>query len=393
VTSASDTLPEPSAEEQERSRQLCAAIEQVCEQNDGAISFAHYMQMALYQPGMGYYSHGSRKFGAQGDFITAPEVSPLFAQCLARQIVEISQSLSDFSILEFGAGSGVMAADILLELERQNTLPGQYQILELSAELRQRQRDTIADKAPELLACVVWLDTLPEHFTGIVLANEVLDAMPVECFRRHGDAIEQMWVKFEAGHLVSDYRPANKAVADAVAEIEQRREARLPDNYCSELNLMHRPWIEALFNSMDRGVVLLIDYGYGVSEYYHAERSQGTLMCHYQHRTHPDPFWCPGVQDITSYVDFSEVAHAAVDAGFEMLGYTSQATFLMGAGLAELHEQQVSDDVLVQVRLSQQIKTLTLPSEMGERFKVMGLMKNMDLSLSGFGFQDLRNRL
>ncbi len=388
-----NTLPEPTADEQQRSRELCAVIEQACEQNGGAISFAHYMQMALYQPGLGYYANGSRKFGAQGDFITAPEVSPLFAQCLARQIVEISQSMKEFSILEFGAGSGVMAADILLELERQSVLPAQYQILELSAELRQRQRDTLANRSPELLARVVWRDVLPEHFTGIVLANEVLDAMPVECFRRHGDAIEQMWVKFESGHLVSEYRPANKAVADAVAEIEQRREARLPDHYCSELNLMHRPWIEALFNSMDCGAVLLIDYGYGVGEYYHAERSQGTLMCHYQHRTHPDPFWCPGVQDITSYVDFSEVAHAAVDAGFEMLGYTSQAAFLMGAGLAELHEQQVSDDVLVQVRLSQQIKTLTLPSEMGERFKVMGLMKNMDLSLSGFGFQDLRNRL
>jgi len=393
VKPAPDTLPEPSAEEQQRSRQLCAVIEQACEHNGGAISFAHYMQMALYQPGLGYYSHGSRKFGAAGDFVTAPEVSPLFAQCLARQIVEISQSLSDFSVLEFGAGSGVMAADILLALERQNVLPTQYQILELSAELRQRQRDTIANKAPDLLARVVWLDKLPENFIGVVLANEVLDAMPVECFRRHGDAIEQMWVKFEAGHLIGDYRPADKAVAEAAAEIEQRREALLPDNYCSELNLYHRPWIEALFNSMERGVVLLVDYGYGVKEYYHPERSQGTLMCHYQHRTHPDPFWCPGVQDITSYVDFSEVAHAAVDAGFEMLGYTSQATFLMGAGLAELHQEQVSDDVRVQVRLSQQIKTLTLPSEMGERFKVMGLMKKLDCSLSGFGFQDLRSRL
>lgn len=390
---APDILPEPSAEEQERSRLLCAAIEQACEQNGGAISFAHYMQMALYRPGLGYYANGSRKFGAQGDFITAPEVSPLFAQCLARQIVEISQSLSDFSILEFGAGSGVMAADILLELERLGILPTHYQILELSAELRQRQHETIADKVPELLRRVVWLDELPERFIGVVLANEVLDAMPVECFRRHGDVIEQMQVRFEAGHLISDYQPADKAVADAVTEIEQRREQRLPDKYCSELNLMHRPWIEALFNSMERGAILLMDYGYGVSEYYHAERSQGTLMCHYQHRTHPDPFWCPGAQDITSYVDFSEVAHAAVDAGFEMLGYTTQAAFLMSAGLAELHQEQVSDDVRVQVLLSQQIKTLTLPSEMGERFKVMGLTKNMDLSLSGFGFQDLRNRL
>jgi SAM-dependent MidA family methyltransferase len=393
VKPAPDTLPDPSAEEQQRSRLLCAAIEQACAQNGGAISFAQYMQMALYQPGLGYYSHGSQKFGASGDFITAAEVSPLFAQCLARQIIEISQPLDAFSILEFGAGSGVMAADILLELESQDVLPEVYQILEVSAELRQRQQDTIASRAPQLLARVVWLDDLPTNFVGVVLANEVLDAMPVECFRRRGDVIEQMQIRFEGGNLCSHYCPADEAVSSAVAAIEQRREARLPDNYCSELNLFHRPWLEALFQSIERGTVLLIDYGYGVNEYYHPERSLGTLMCHYQHRSHPDPLWCPGVQDITSYVDFSEVAHAAVDAGFEILGYTSQAAFLMSAGLAELHQEQVSDDVLVQVKLAQQIKTLTLPSEMGERFKVMGLGKGCDEVLRGFAMSDLRNRL
>jgi len=388
-----DTLPLPSAEEQARSRQLCADIAQACEQNGDAISFAHYMQMALYQPGLGYYSNGSQKFGSRGDFITAAEVSPLFSQCLARQVVEIQGRLGGFSILEFGAGSGLMAADILLELESQAALPESYQILEVSAELRQRQRDTIASRAPQLLSRVTWLDELPQHFTGVVLANEVLDAMPVECFRRRGNVIEQMLVRFEGGDLCSRYCPADAAVSDAVALIEQRREARLPDNYCSELNLYHRPWIEALFQSIERGVVLLIDYGYGVKEYYHEERAQGTLMCHYQHRAHPDPLWCPGVQDITSYVDFSEVAHAAVDAGFDMLGYTTQAAFLMSAGLAELHQEQVSDDVREQVRLAQQIKTLTLPSEMGERFKVMGLGKDFDEALRGFAMSDLRNRL
>lgn len=390
---AADFLPEPSAVEKQHSQLLCAELEQACIQNGGAISFAEYMQMVLYQPGLGYYTSGLQKFGAGGDFITAPEVSPLYSQCIARQIIEISDKLSDFSILEFGAGSGVMAADILLELQRQAVLPESYQILEVSSELRQRQRDTIAARVPELLERVVWLETLPENFNGVVLANEVLDAMPVECFRRQTDSIEQMQIRFEAGGLRSDYRSADTAVREAVAAIEQACGAQLPDNYCSELNLHHRPWIEALFSSMQRGVVLLIDYGYGVNEYYHAERSLGTLMCHYQQRAHPDPLWYPGVQDITCYVNFSEVAHAAVDTGFTMLGYTFQSTFLIGAGLAELHQEQVNDDVRTQVQLAQQIKTLTLPSEMGERFKVMGMGKGFDEPLRGFGMKDLRNRL
>ena len=183
------------------------------------------------------------------------------------------------------------------------------------------------------------------------------------------------------------------AVCAAVESIEQRREAVLPAGYCSEVNLNLRPWIEALFASIQKGAVLLIDYGLGVNEYYHDERNRGTLMCHYQQRAHPDPFWYPGVQDITTYVDFSEVAHAAVDAGFQMLGYTTQAAFLMSGGLADLHQEQVSDDARQQLLLAQQIKTLTLPSEMGERFKVMGLAKNLEPRLSGFMFHDLRSRL
>ncbi len=388
-----ETLPEPSAEDQRRSQLLLAAIEQECARQSGSISFAHYMHMALYQPGLGYYSNGLQKFGVNGDFITAPAVSALFSQCLARQISMVGRELETYSVLEFGAGSGLMAADILQELARQNAVPESYQILEISTELRQRQQATIAANAPELLARVSWLDALPEHFQGVVLANEVLDAMPVECFRRRVDSVEQMYVRIAGNGLKSGYQPASTGVAAAVAAIEERREATLPNSYYSELNLHHRPWLEALYQSLERGAVLLVDYGYGVKEYYHEQRNRGTLMCHYQQRAHANPLWYPGLQDITSYVDFTEVADAAIDAGFEMLGYTTQAAFLVGSGLAELHAEQVSDDVRVQVSLSQQIKTLTLPSEMGERFKVMGLAKALAVELNGFGVQDLRSRL
>jgi SAM-dependent MidA family methyltransferase len=393
VKPSPDKLPEPGAEEKQRSEAVCKVIEQASEKQGDAISFADYMQIALYQPGLGYYTGGLQKFGAAGDFITAPEVSPLFSQCIARQVIELCGSMPQFSLLEFGAGSGVMAADILLELERQSALPETYLMLELSTELRQRQRDTISARAPELVARVQWIETLPEGFVGVVLVNEVLDAMPVECFRRKARGVEQMIVGYEHGGMYRDYRAADAAVCAAVDTIEQRREAALPAGYCSEVNLNIRPWIEALFASMKTGAVLLIDYGIGVKEYYHDERNLGTLMCHYQQRAHPDPFWYPGIQDITAYVDFSEVAHAAVDAGFQLLGYTTQATFLMGGGLADLHQEQVSDDARQQLLLAQQIKTLTLPSEMGERFKVMGLAKNLEISLSGFMFHDLRSRL
>jgi SAM-dependent MidA family methyltransferase len=386
-------LPIPERDETERSAKLRARIATRCADAGGEVSFAEYMQMALYEPGLGYYSGGLRKFGAQGDFITAPEISPLFSQCLALQIIETVAGMDNFTVLEFGAGSGVMAADILLELERQASLPDAYLVMELSAELRTRQCEMIQSRAPHLLARVQWLDRLPEKFCGIVLANEVLDAMPVECFRRSVGSVEQMVVGCEKGGLYHDYRRADAELMQALADIEERRGSRLAAGYCSELNLNIRPWIAALFDCIARGVVLLIDYGYGVKEYYLDERTRGTLMCHYRQRAHPDPFWYPGIQDITCYVDFSAVAHAAVDTGFELLGYTTQASFLLGGGLADLYQQQVTDDVKTQVKLAQQIKTLTLPAQMGERFKVMGLAKNILPAAGGFMLQDHRNKL
>ena len=394
ITQSADVLPEPSAAAKDRSQALCVQIEEQCNQSAGWIPYSEFMQMALYAPGLGYYSGDLRKFGAEGDFITAPEVSPLFAQCIARQVSDVLSGMSESRVLEFGAGSGVMAADMLLELEQIDALPEQYLILELSASLKQRQQKTIQNKAPHLLDRVVWLDALPEEkFNGVVVANEVLDAMPVECFRINEGAVEVLQVHCKNNVLTSKYKMANETIESAVRTIEERIEVSLPDGYCSEFNPAISAWLESISTMLEQGMVLLIDYGYAAAEYYHEERQMGTMMCHYQHRAHADPLWYPGLQDITTFVDFTDVAYSAVDAGFDVSGYTSQAIFLMGSGIDELHQRQVTDDVKNQVILSQQIKTLTMPSEMGERFKVMALTKNYDEPLRGFIMQDLRGRL
>ena len=393
-TQSVDVLPEPDAAAKNVSLALCVQIEQQCDHSKGWLPFSEFMQMALYAPGLGYYSGDLRKFGAEGDFITAPEVSPLFAQCIARQMMNVLAAMDEPRVLEFGAGSGVMAADMLLELERLNALPEQYLILELSASLEQRQQETIKNKASHLFDRVVWLDALPEEkFNGVVVANEVLDAMPVECFRINEDAVESLQVHCENNELTSKYKTADENIESAVRTIEERIETKLPDGYSSEFNPAIAGWLQSIAVTLEQGMVLLIDYGYAAREYYHEERQMGTMMCHYQHRAHAEPLWYPGLQDITAFVDFTDVAYSAVDAGFDVSGYTSQAMFLMGSGLDELHQLQLTDDVKNQVMLSQQIKTLTMPSEMGERFKVMALTKNYDEPLRGFIMQDLRGRL
>ena len=394
MTQSADVLPEPDDAAKTWSQALCVQIEEQCDNFSGWVPYSEFMQMALYEPGLGYYSSDLRKFGAEGDFITAPEVSPLFAQCIARQVADVLGDMDTPTVLEFGAGSGVMAADMLLELEQLEALPEQYLILELSASLKLRQQDTIKEKAAHLLDRVVWLDALPaEKISGVVVANEVLDAMPVECFRINDGAVERLYVHCRNNELTAEYKAADEVVESAVRSIEQRIETTLPEGYRSEFNPAISGWLESIAAMLEQGMVLLIDYGYAAAEYYHEERQMGTMMCHYQHRAHADPLWYPGLQDITAFVDFTDVAYSAVDAGFDVSGYTSQAMFLMGAGLDELHQRQVTDEVKNQVILAQQIKTLTLPSEMGERFKVMALTKNYDEPLRGFMMQDLRGRL
>jgi len=394
-----EVLAEPGEEAKQHSLLLKHSIKTACDKAAGWIRFSDYMNIALYEPALGYYSGGLQKFGQKGDFITAPEVSPLFGQCLAKQISQVIKNLQKSSaeknyVVEFGAGSGVLAVDIMLQLEALDCLPEAYLIIELSAELKQRQKQTIKKKAGHLLKYVRWLDQLPDDVnSAIIVANEVLDAMPVECFRMTDNGTESLMVGFENDELVSRYMPAEQSTVETVASIQQRSDVIFSENYISEYNPAISGWLSALEKRIKSLVILLIDYGYNEKEYYHPDRTNGTLMCYYQHRAHDDFFWWPGLQDITAFVNFTDVAYCAVDSGLEVSGYTTQAAFLLANGLSELHASQVTDEVQQQIKLSQQIKTLTLPSEMGDRFKVMALTKNYEEPLMGFSMLDLRNRL
>jgi SAM-dependent MidA family methyltransferase len=389
----SPELPPPDPAARVISDRLLEQIHNEIVQADGLIPFDRFMQLALYAPGLGYYTAGSRKFGKAGDFITAPEISPLFAQCLARQASEVLGLLNGGGILEFGGGSGVLAADLLKELGHLNALPAQYLIMEVSPDLQQRQRETLERLVPELMTRVRWLERLPESFCGLVLANELLDAMPVGRFRIGPTGPEEGFVTQDAQGLREIFgEPTTAGLVEAVRAIEAAVGC-LPTGYVSELNLRQGPWLRMLAQVLQRGVVLLIDYGYPQTEYYHPQRSTGTLMCHYRHRAHPDPFRWVGLQDITCHVDFSALARVARRAGLELAGYTTQAHFLLASGLDQILAASDPDDLTRHMQLVQGVKRLTLPSEMGERFKVIGFVKGMDATLGGFSLLDLKDRL
>ncbi|MEB4591018.1 SAM-dependent methyltransferase [Candidatus Thiothrix sp. Deng01] len=369
-----DRLPTPPAEALAHSEQLAQRIRAAITTNDGSIPFREFMRMALYEPGLGYYVAGLRKIGKEGDFITAPEISPLFSQCLANQCAQVLAELGGGDMLELGAGSGVMAADMLLRLETLGCLPAHYWILDLSPELRDRQRQTLQATAPHLLARVEWLDTLPaEPIRGVIIGNEVLDAMPVELFTLVNGARVIRQVEMQgAGFGLT-------AVAGGT--------------YTSEYNPALPGWMRSMADTLETGVMILIDYGYEQKDYYHPDRSQGTLICHYQHRVHDNPLLWPGLQDITASVDFTAVAEAGVDAGLELAGYATQAAFLASSGLEELFLAALEANPANQYPLAQQVRTLSLPSEMGERFKVIALSKGFTPGLVGFRLADQRHRL
>ncbi|MBI3771888.1 MAG: SAM-dependent methyltransferase [Gammaproteobacteria bacterium] len=352
------------------------------------------MELALYAPGLGYYVAGARKFGEAGDYVTAPEISPLFARCLARQCRQVLDQIEGGDILEFGAGSGAMATDMLLELETLNCLPQHYYIIEVSPDLQQRQRETLLNRAPHLQAFVSWLDKLPQSFHGVVLANEVIDAMPVHLLQFDGAEFGERYVAWEAETFVWVDGPLSTVeLQQAIVHLKNEIADELDFGYITEINLALNGWIAALGNMLTAGAVLLIDYGFPRHEYYHPDRNTGTLMCHYRHRSHPDPFVWPGLQDITAHVDFTAVAEAADAASLDVAGYTSQAQFLLGCGLGEILQQAATDDVRTHLTMTQAVKKLTLPSEMGELFKVMALTRSVDLMLQGFSVQDRRHRL
>lgn len=398
------SLPEPSEEALQHSQKLVARIRNEIK-DKGSITFRRYMEMALYEPALGYYVAGTHKIGAAGDFITAPEISPLFSQCIAKQCAEIIKICAEKNlenrggwVLELGAGSGAMASEILLALERQNQLPEQYLILDLSPDLIQRQKQTLSERAPHLLKRVKWINQLPEKFNGIIIGNEVLDAMPVEVFTQHNDAIYQHHVIWQDNQLLEQLQPANETLQQAVKALKIPHEAT---PYTSEINPNLSGWFETLSKSLQSGMILLIDYGYPRKEYYLAERNKGTLICHYQHRVNEAPLFYAGLQDITASVDFTAVAEAADNAGLTIAGFTSQAAFLTNAGLEGYFMQALEKNPDEQYKLAQQVRTLSLPSEMGERFKVIALGKsidnnadnNIDNNNLGFSTLDQRYRL
>ena len=385
-------LPQLTADEIAHSERLTRRIRDAIEAQGGWISFERFMELALYEPGLGYYSAGSTKLGEAGDFITAPEISPLFSRCLAAQCIEVFDRLGGGDILEFGAGSGTMASDVLAELAAQNRLPGRYYILEVSADLRERQRATLQQRVPQLLERVEWLDRLPE-LRGVILANEVLDALPVQRFRMRGTQVKAVGVTWQLGKLDWSEVHADAHLEAAVRAIEKETGAPLPDGYLSEINLRLGPWIAGIAQSLKEGVALFIDYGLPQREYYRAERREGTLLCHYRHRFHDDPLINVGVQDIGAWVDFTAVASAAVDAGMSIAGFTTQAHFLIGAGIEHFMADIATRPVTERVQLARQAMVLTLPGEMGERFKVIGLASNYDHPLRGFGVRDLLGSL
>jgi SAM-dependent MidA family methyltransferase len=383
-------LPTPPPEALEHSQRLQALIVEEIANNGGHIGFDRFMELALYAPGLGYYSAGSSKFGEAGDFVTAPELSVMFSRCLANQCAEVVRRIGG-DILEFGAGSGVMAADILAELERLNSLPEHYYILEVSADLRQRQQQTIEEKIPQLSTRVTWLDALPTSgFCGVVLANEVLDAMPVHRFRIHEGEPHELHVVWDGKEFLLQEGAADAALYESLKQLQS--EFALGEGYTSEINPRAEEWVRSLGTFLKRGVVLLIDYGFPRHEFYHSQRSEGTLMCHYRHRAHSDALQMVGLQDITTHVDFTAIGEAALDEGLDVRGYTNQAAFLIANGLTELLSQ-AGGDMKQQVTLSAQVKRLTMPGEMGELFKVMALSRGWEGGLQGFSLRDDRVKL
>lgn len=372
------TLPVPSTEAAQHSALLTEFIRRDIDVHGGWISFARYMELALYAPGLGYYTAGAHKLGAAGDFITAPELSPLFGRTVARQVAEIMSSSAPY-ILELGAGSGKLAADMLAELEQLGKLPDSYAILEVSADLRARQQALLQDRLPHLLGRVHWLDALPETFSGAIIANEVLDALPVHLVHWQDNAITERGVALGVHGFIWQEREISEP--DLLHAAQQ---IKVPDDYVSEICLAARGLINSLAQRLEQGAMLFIDYGFGSREYYHPQRSSGTLMCHYRHYAHDDPFFLPGLQDITAHVNFTDIAECGIDAGLELIGYTSQAFFLLNCGITELLQDTSPENLRDYLPLSAQLQKLTSPAEMGELFKVIALGKNMGNPLTGF---------
>jgi SAM-dependent MidA family methyltransferase len=394
----SRSLSVPSSDAQAHSAHVRSVIQEQIIAAGGAIPFWKYMELALYAPGLGYYSAGAHKFGAQGDFITAPERSPLFSACVTDAVAPVLRQLGkDAVFMELGGGSGAFAEACLEGLQQRGALPKRYAILEPSADLRERQQKRLQSSLPpSVFARVEWLDgPIQDAWRGVLFANEVIDALPTPRFvMRDGDVLEEYVALNGDGDFIRTERPADPMLSAAVQRIQSQLDAPLPDGYRSEV-VAHLPyWMQAVVGGMQEGAVLLIDYGYARSEFYQPERNEGTLRAFRQHHVSNDVFAWPGLSDITASVDFTAVAEACVHAGFEFSGYCSQASFLLGNQLqANLQqaEAQTADAAAIH-NLRQQAKVLTLPSEMGERFQAIGFQRGVDFE-PAFLLGDLSHRL
>jgi len=359
----------------------------------GWLSFERFMDLTLYAPGLGYYSAGAQKLGAGGDFTTAPEVSRLFGACVARQCAEILGALTQGCILEIGAGSGRLAGDILSRLETLGQLPRHYWILEISADLRERQHRHLAERLPHLIGLVGWLDQPPgESFDGIILANEVLDALPVKRFRWSSAGVDELGVVLENGRFAWAPRPATSAVTEYCRRLCSAADG-WDEGYVSEYCPRLAAWTQSVTRTLGAGAALWFDYGLPRAQYYLPERHDGTLLCHFQHRAHADPFLYPGLQDITAWVDYTSLAEASRAAGFSLAGFTTQSFFLAGLKVDQEMQAMAAGDANQFARLANEARQLMLPGEMGERFKAMAWLRGLDLPLSGFALQDLRHTL
>ncbi|OOG53640.1 SAM-dependent methyltransferase [Rhodanobacter sp. C03] len=377
-------LPDPSADERAHSDHLLQLLrEQIA--SHGPLPFAQYMERCLYAPGLGYYSAGKTKFGAAGDFVTAPELGELFARCVIKAVQPVLAMFGDEAdFLELGGGSGAFAEAALKALADGGTLPRQYLILEPSADLRERQRERLHANLPvELHARVQWLDRPPEQdWRGVLFANEVIDALPATRFAmRHGEIYEEYVALDGEGRLLRIDRPADALVAGAVRHVERDLGADFPEGYRSEILPQLPYWIQAVAGSLTAGLMLFVDYGYVRREFYLPERDDGTLMAHYRHHAHNDPLYLPGLNDLTASVDFTALAEAGNSAGFGVAAYLPQAQFLIGAGLQEIFESEQAKiaDEHSRYRLAQQVKRLMLPDQMGERFQAMLLARGLDV--------------
>jgi len=380
-------LPIPNAEAQAHSQQLAAQIQNQISQRDGWISFSDFMQMALYEPQLGYYSGGAKKFGHGGDFVTAPEISPLFAQTLANQAAQVLAATHG-SILELGAGTGRLAADLLLALQNLNQLPEQYCIMEVSAHLRYVQRETLQAVLPaELMQRVVWLDTLPQNFSGMIVGNEVLDAIPVHLIHHTAQGLHERGVMFNGDFSWQDRRLSSGDLFEAADALA------LPQEYLTELCPAAPGLIASLAHVLERGVIIMLDYGFSAREYYHPQRNLGTLMCHYQHYAHTEPLVYVGLQDITAHVDFTSIAHAGVNNGLELSGFCTQAQFLMNCGILDLMSDVSPHDMANYAPLAAAAQKLLSPAEMGDLFKVIAFSKQLDAPLLGFSTGDKTHTL